>query len=85
MIIPPTKGMVKKKSETLLDTEEVAKRLGVTRRQAQMLIQQGKLPATKIGRDCFIEESDLEIAENRPRPGRPKKKKAGETEDDEEE
>jgi len=75
--------MVKKKSETLLDTEEVAKRLGVTRRQAQMLIRQGKLTATKIGRDWFVEEGDLEIAENRPRPGRPKKKKSEDNEEEE--
>lgn len=74
--------MTPKKPDTLLDTNEAAERLGVTRRQITTLIQQGKLRATKMGRDWFIDEDDLESVKERPGRGRPRKKKS---EDDEEE
>ncbi|MGH9755924.1 MAG: helix-turn-helix domain-containing protein [Blastocatellia bacterium] len=73
--------MTPKKPDTLLDTNEAAERLGVTRRQITTLIQQGKLRATKMGRDWFIDEDDLESVKERPRRGRPRKEKS---EDDEE-
>ena len=64
-----------------MNIEEAAERLNLTRQQTRLLIRQGKLPATKIGRDWIVDSKDLPIAENRPKPGRPKKK----SEDDEEE
>jgi hypothetical protein len=38
----------------------------------QLLIQSGRLPATKFGRDYMIRERDLKLVENR-KVGRPKK------------
>lgn len=75
--------MIQKKPDTLLDTNEVAERLGVTRRQVTTLIQQGKLPATKLGRDWFVDEDDLELMKERPKRGRPRKKAAAEDDEDE--
>lgn len=67
----------------LLTTHEVAERLNLTRRQVRILIQQNKLPGKKIGRDWVVNSEDLEIAESRPRPGRPKKKKTDDDDDSE--
>lgn len=58
----------------LLTTKEVAERLGVSIRRIQALITSGNLPATKLGRDYVIKESDLKLVEDR-KPGRPSKKK----------
>jgi len=58
-----------------LTTQEAAEELGVGIRQIQTLIKQGRLPATKRGRDWFIKKEDLELesVKNRPITGRPKK------------
>ena len=56
----------------LLTTKEVAERLGVKIRMVQVLIQSGRLPATKFGRDYMIKEADLKLVKNR-KVGRPKK------------
>lgn len=56
----------------LLTTKEVAKLLGVSMRQVQALITNGRLPAQKFGRDYFIKEKDLKLVENR-KVGRPRK------------
>jgi len=40
----------------------------------QLLIQSGRLPAQKFGRDYMIKEADLKLVENR-KVGRPKKEK----------
>ena len=58
-----------------LTTQEAAEKLGVGIRQIQTLIKQGRLPATKRGRDWFINENDLELVKHRPITGRPKKTK----------
>jgi molybdenum-dependent DNA-binding transcriptional regulator ModE len=72
----------------VITVEEAAKRLGISYRRAHQLIQdgrvvdeegnviqQGRLPATKFGRDYMIEESDLERPEVKDRPtGYPKGK-----------
>jgi excisionase family DNA binding protein len=59
----------------LLTTQEVAKRLGVLPRQVTRLIEKGKIPAQKYGRDYLIDEKDLEeYSSNRRQPGRPRKK-----------
>ena len=55
-----------------LTTKEVAEKLGVKVRMVQLLIQSGRLPATKFGRDYMIRETDLKLVENR-KVGRPKK------------
>ena len=56
----------------LLTTSEVAERLGVTVGRIHQLIQEGRLPAEKKGRDYFIDSNDLKLVKNR-KPGRPKK------------
>jgi excisionase family DNA binding protein len=58
----------------LLTTKEVAERLGVKVRMVQLLIQTGRLPASKFGRDYMIKETDLKLVEER-KVGRPKKDK----------
>lgn len=55
-----------------LTTLEVAEKLGVTRRRVLALIEAGRLPATKFGRDYMIRKEDLKLVENR-KVGRPKK------------
>ncbi|NNE98001.1 MAG: helix-turn-helix domain-containing protein [Pyrinomonadaceae bacterium] len=54
-----------------LTTNEVGKKLGVTVGRIRQMIADGQLPATKIGRDNFIRESDLALVKNR-KVGRPK-------------
>jgi excisionase family DNA binding protein len=55
-----------------ITTKEVAEKLGVKIRMVQHLIQSGRLPATKFGRDYMIRERDLKLVEDR-KVGRPKK------------
>ncbi len=55
-----------------LTTKEVAEKLGVTLRRVQAMIQSGRLPAQKFGRDYMIRETDLKLVENR-KVGRPRK------------
>ena len=54
----------------MLTTIEAGERLGISRWQVRLLIQQGRLPATKTGRDWFVKESDLKLVKDRPK-GRP--------------
>ena len=56
----------------LLTTKEVAEKLGVSMRMVQLLIQSGRLPAQKFGRDYMIKEKDLKLVGNR-KVGRPRK------------
>ena len=56
----------------LLTTNEAAEKLGVSVRRVQALITNGALPASKLGRDYVIKESDLELVKDR-KPGRPLK------------
>jgi excisionase family DNA binding protein len=46
--------------------------LRITPRKVQALIEAGRLPATKFGRDYMIKEKDLKLVEDR-KVGRPKK------------
>ncbi len=57
---------------TLLTTKDAAEKLGVSVRRVQALINNGNLPAQKLGRDYVIQESDLDLVKNR-KPGRPPK------------
>ena len=59
----------------LLTTKETAEKLGVSVRRIQAMITEGSLPATKLGRDYVIKESDLEFVKDR-KPGRPSKEKS---------
>lgn len=59
----------------MLSTKQAAEILGVSSVRVFQLIQEGVLPATKIGRDWFIKEEDLEKAKSRPGRGRPVSKK----------
>ena len=56
----------------LLTTKEASEKLGVSVRRVQAMITDGSLPATKLGRDYVIKESDLELVKDR-KPGRPAK------------
>jgi excisionase family DNA binding protein len=57
-----------------LTTKQAAERLGITPRRVQALIEVGKLPATKFGRDYQIKEADLKLVKDR-KVGRPPTKK----------
>jgi len=56
--------------DKLLTTQDAATELGISRRQVQTLIEKGKLPAERIGRDFLIRASDLRLVRVRPK-GRP--------------
>lgn len=59
----------------VIDTTEAARRLGITRRRVLALIQDGRLPAQRLGeRSWAINESDLKRLVLR-KPGRPVTKK----------
>ncbi len=59
----------------LLTTKETAEKLGVSVRRVQAMITSGNLPATKLGRDYVVKESDLLLVEDR-KPGRPSKEQS---------
>lgn len=59
------------KQNELLTTKQVAERLGVSIGRVQQMVADGQLPATKIGRDNFIKETDLSLVKDR-KVGRPK-------------
>jgi excisionase family DNA binding protein len=63
---------------SLLTTNEVAEKLGVTLSRVHALIRGGRLPAEKMGRDYFIKEEDLDLVKNR-KAGRPPKAKTNGT------
>jgi excisionase family DNA binding protein len=54
-------------AEVLLGTKEVAQRLGRTQARVRQLIDEGKLPGQRLGRDWYVRESDVEkyIEKNR--------------------
>lgn len=53
--------------EKLLTTDDVAKKLGVTTRQVRRLIEVGRLPAVRLGRDLFVKPEDLAAFKPRKR------------------
>ena len=60
---------------TMLTTEEVATRLGLSTGRVRAMIQAGRLPAAqRFGRAYMIREADLALVADR-KPGRPKQKK----------
>lgn len=54
----------------LLSVAEVAKKLGVTRARINQFINEGRLPAIRIGRSFAVREDDLGTIEIR-KVGRP--------------
>jgi len=62
------------KETKLLSVIEAAEKLGVSRIRVNQFIDEGRLPAQKIGRSYVIKESDLQLVEDRP-TGRPPKAK----------
>jgi excisionase family DNA binding protein len=56
---------------TLLTTNDAAARLGLSARRVRMLIDEGRLPAVRVGRDWLIQERDLRLVAVRPN-GRPR-------------
>ena len=60
--------------DSIITTTEAAVALGISARRVRALIDSGKLPATRIGRDWAILQTDLnQVAERKP--GRPRKEK----------
>jgi excisionase family DNA binding protein len=59
----------------LLTTRQAAERLGISIPRVHQLINEGRLPAEKVGRDYVIREEDLKLVEDRPKAGRPPKAK----------
>lgn len=62
-------------SEEILSVQETADKLGLSRIRVNQLIDEGKLPAKKVGRSYVIKASDLRLVENRQKAGRPPKVK----------
>jgi len=57
----------------MINTSQAASALGITPRRVLALIQSGRLPAVKVGRDWIIKSSDLKLVSVR-KAGRPPKK-----------
>lgn len=58
------------KETNLLSVMEAAKKLGVSRWRVNQFINDGRLPAQKIGRSYVIKESDIKFVQER-KVGRP--------------
>lgn len=56
----------------LLNTNEAAKKMGVTAIRVRQLIREGKLEAKQIGRDYVIEAGSLRSVKTYGKAGRPK-------------
>jgi excisionase family DNA binding protein len=67
--------VTKKKDEDSepISTTEAGERLGISRKRIHQLIEEGKLPAKKVGKVYIIDPKDLKLVQNRPSVGRPKK------------
>lgn len=57
----------------LLSTKEAAEKLGISSIRVRQLIQEGKIEATRVGRDYVINEADLANIKTYGKAGRPKK------------
>lgn len=62
-------------SVKVVSVADAAARLGVTTHRVRQLINEGRLPAQKVGREFAILEPDLRwFAEQERKPGRPPNK-----------
>jgi excisionase family DNA binding protein len=59
---------------TLLTTEQVAEKLGVSRRRVLAMIASVRLPAQRYGHQWLIDSRSLELVRDR-KAGRPRKHK----------
>ena len=57
----------------LLNTAQAAQVLGVSARRVRAMIEDGTIPAHRIGREYAILESDLSTVKTYGKPGRPAK------------
>lgn len=68
-------GMAKKPKldpDAMIPTAQAARELGLqSDSRVRQLIAEGKLVATKLGRDWLIKRSDLDAVRERPKAGRP--------------
>lgn len=55
----------------LLSTKEASEKLGVSERRVRSLITEGKIQATKLGRDYVIDANALENVTIHGKQGRP--------------
>lgn len=55
----------------MLNTAQVAERLGISPQRVRALISSGTIPAERVGRDWVIREEDL-LALPERKPGRPR-------------
>jgi excisionase family DNA binding protein len=60
------KALDRMQSRPMLTTKQAAEQLQTSRRIVQRLIAQGRLKATKYGRDYLINPRDLDAVRNRP-------------------
>lgn len=58
----------------IVGTSDAAKKLNLSPRRTRELIQAGRLPAKKLGREWYLDTKDIRRFRRRP-PGRPKKRK----------
>lgn len=61
----------------VLSTKEASEILGISVRGVQKMIEEGRLKATRVGRDYVIFKESLENIERKSNAGRPPKKKIG--------
>lgn len=59
----------------VLSTKEASKILGISVRGVQKMIEEGRLKATRVGRDYVIFKESLENIERKSNAGRPPKPK----------
>ncbi len=57
----------------MYSTQEVAEKLGISRRRVQELLVAGRIKGKKIGRDWVV----LDFSYERKRQGRPRRQKKG--------
>ena len=57
----------------LLSTKEAAEKLSISPMRVRQLIQEGKIEATRVGRDYVINEADLATIKTYGKAGRPRK------------
>lgn len=56
---------------TVITTKEAASRLGLSKGRIHQFIEDGRLPATKMGRDLWIDEEHLEPLKKKRKVGAP--------------
>lgn len=71
----------KQRESDQISTTEAGERLGVSRKRINQLIEEGRLPAKKIGKTWIIEADDLELVKDR-KHGRPRKRKPDDEDDE---